>query len=481
MKRQDALCLRSERTESRTRVLPAFLLSRPFFFWTVLCGAVFLWLQAELAGGIFFVALISLILFFSGDVLATLLPFLTLSVLVLQCYDSYELFIGYLPLAILPVLALFFHFIYYRRPFLSGESLKGLLAVSLAVTLGGLGSIGAGEYFSGTGLYYVLGLGIGAVGLYLLFKSALGGAREYDVGKKFSYIMYTAGLFAAFHVFEIYAEGLMAGPLAGKHVWWLTAPLAWSEEVTPWALLLDMLNPAGGKHISFIQAGNNLSTLLLFSLPFPLYLAKKESRWHLASFFLLLLALYASESRGGLLMGGVLAVVCLLVYAVFERGAWRYLYLTLAVFFTVLVLFSLPVVFSRGLSPEREGRVALLLRAWQDFCGAPIFGRGIAAKGNSDLYDGVKGTMTWYHMMIPQIMGSMGLVGVAAYAYLWWGRARTVLKRRRNLFAVTAGLSYLGLFLMSQVNPGEFCPLPYGLLALLLFAVIENEREEKKN
>ena len=75
-------------------------------------------------------------------------------------------------------------------------------------------------------------------------------------------------------------------------------------------------------------------------------------------------------------------------------------------------------------------------------------------------------------MMIPQIFGSMGVVGVLGYGYQLVTRFILVL-RKRSAEAITLGLSYFGLFLMSQVNPGEFCPVPYAIIAVLLFVLSE--------
>ena len=40
------------------------------------------------------------------------------------------------------------------------------------------------------------------------------------------------------------------------------------------------------------------------------------------------------------------------------------------------------------------------------------------------------------------------------------------------------GLSYLGILLMSQVNPGEFCPIPYGMITVILFIFLENGEDK---
>ena len=69
-------------------------------------------------------------------------------------------------------------------------------------------------------------------------------------------------------------------------------------------------------------------------------------------------------------------------------------------------------------------------------------------------------------------IGSFGLLGVAAFGYQFYNRMSTVWKRVTH-FNITLFISYAGLFLMSLVNPGEFCPMPYGLMATLLFIVCD--------
>ena len=84
------------------------------------------------------------------------------------------------------------------------------------------------------------------------------------------------------------------------------------------------------------------------------------------------------------------------------------------------------------------------------------------------------------NMMIPQIIGSMGTLGIVAYTFRLVTQLRLVWQKR-NLMTAMLALSYLGLLLMSQVNPGEFCPLPYGLLATIIFIMIEEEPDAKSN
>ena len=112
-------------------------------------------------------------------------------------------------------------------------------------------------------------------------------------------------------------------------------------------------------------------------------------------------------------------------------------------------------------------------RRWKN----PLFGSGIL--DNTIAYGGYKkaGAMAWYHMMIPQIIGSMGLVGVVAYAYQGFARFKLIFTKKSS-WSLVLGISYLGILMMSQVNPGEFCPLPFELLTVLLFILQERRLEQ---
>ena len=109
----------------------------------------------------------------------------------------------------------------------------------------------------------------------------------------------------------------------------------------------------------------------------------------------------------------------------------------------------------------------------------PLVGTGIL---DDDITYGAynkKGTMPWYHMMIPQIVGSMGLVGVLAYTFQSVGRFKMALKNP-DFWSLCLGISYLGILLMSQLNPGEFVPLPYELLTVVLFILQERRLENER-
>lgn len=41
---------------------------------------------------------------------------------------------------------------------------------------------------------------------------------------------------------------------------------------------------------------------------------------------------------------------------------------------------------------------------------------------------------------------------------------------------LTLAMCYGGLLIMSQVNPGIFCPLPYTLIGTMIFALLDGNR-----
>ena len=117
-------------------------------------------------------------------------------------------------------------------------------------------------------------------------------------------------------------------------------------------------------------------------------------------------------------------------------------------------------------------RVQLFLRGITDFLHNPVFGIGLISQRNSDLFTGVEGSMVFYHNSIAQIMGSMGLVGIAAYGVLMRDRI-ALLRAGKTPFVRALALSYLGMLLISLTNPGEFCPFPNAALMVMVFTLAE--------
>ncbi len=431
--------------------LQNFFESRWFILLSVLLGAVFVVFEKEAYGAIVMLNIGAVALLFCENIISAFTPALVASAFVIKCYDSSSLFLPLWWTALFPVAAIVAYLIIFRKKISIGKSFPGLVAVAIAVTVGGIFTISPAEYFSPSAIYYVVMLGFGMVAAYLLIRSHIKESERYDVFERYVLIMTAVGMFASFVVFEFYLSNLEETLLAGE--------------------------------LANIQWSNNISTIIMFTMPFVLWYARK-----CFAFFPLLLvsygALLLSGSRGAWVMGTVELLICTVVYCILsKRGKVRAVVISLlcAAFAVAIgvIVWKFTEFDNRDIAflPHNDVRIRLIARSFEDFSHNPIFGKGIGNTANSDLYNGKKGTMVWYHMMIPQIVGGLGLVGMFCYGKQIVERLAMIFKKK-DAYVWIVGLSYIGMFLMSQVNPGEFCPLPYELMVVVSFIMIEKYQEK---
>lgn len=448
------------------------LLGSPLFGIVLLILAILVNIfSLEVFGALFFITVICLGLTLCEDTSVTLLPFMMVAAFMCTCYDSFDRFIKFVPLAVPAIACIVYHFVRYKRKFYTGKTFKPLICVAVAVTLGGLGTLPAGDYFRPGALFYTFGLGFGMVGMYLLLKSRYTPDISLDenerrekyerLSKTIAYDFYLLGLLVSAMILVHYAKNISA--------------------------MIE--NP---NLVADFQPRNNFSTFLMFSLPFPFYFtmntAEKRSGGafirfsdlHLLAAALMYGSIVISGSRGGLLFGSVEFIICF-IYCVLVRGKRRlplYLGITAAgvVLITVLagnVMELLDVRIGNGFINGSDTRLNLLLRSIDDFKRNIVFGSGIGNTYNSDLFNHKKGALDWYHMYIAQVIGSFGSVGILAFGYSIATRFSLFLTKT-NVWKMTLGFSYLGVFMMSMVNPGEFSPIPYEIMTVLLFVYLEN-------
>ena len=125
-----------------------------WFMFLVFTGAA--WIvatQAPMEGTITFVLLLCALLLICDNTAVTLLPFSLLCMFVLKEYNSFDRFIKLWWLALPVVPSVLFHLIAYREKPKKSILLYGLVAITVAITLGGLGFITKEEYFTGANLY----------------------------------------------------------------------------------------------------------------------------------------------------------------------------------------------------------------------------------------------------------------------------------------------------------------------------------------
>ncbi|MBP9989459.1 MAG: O-antigen ligase family protein [Ruminococcus sp.] len=430
-----------------------FLMSNAFMVFECLLACVFVVLRgrgndhmaALVYGDVILMCIICIILFICDDLMTTTLPFLLICCISLKCYDSFDIFIKFIYLAPLPVAALLFHFIVYRQPLDFGKTWKGVLAVAVAVSLGGVGKISAAEYFSGTALFYTIGLGIGMLGIYLLMNSHFNWSRQYNMRYRFSIIMMLVGCVCVFMIAHHY--------------------------VMYWGNFLHKMSPV------YFQWRNNVSTILLLTIPFTFFL----SSTYYGCFFVAMLqyvGILFTGSRGGVISGTISVALSLIILVYCDkRNRKKTLIIIASTVFVALTFFMRPLMkfFEPLLARIANGddiREGLISRAIKDFNSNIIFGRGLGYNGNTDIHSTPKFAICWYHSAPFQVIGSFGLVGVVCFLYQFFNRMKVTWERITQ-FNLTLFIAYAGLFLMSLVNPGEFCPVPYGLMATLLFIICD--------
>lgn len=425
--------------------------------------AVFAIFEWNVLGVLVLACIVGITLVICDDLLATFMPFMLVCLVASKCYNSYSIFIQYVPLGIVLIVCLILHFVLYRKKLSFKGSLTGsMLFVSVAVTLGGIGFISKEEYFSGVSLFNIFALGFGMVLLYGIFYTHLNVRKSYSLIEKVTLIMVISGCFASLVTIAFYMVNI--------------------NEVLETRTLL------------YMQWRNNYSTFLMLCIPFA-FLRGNKQPYSIVLGFVFYFCILLTGSRGGLVFGAVEMLMCCALFILYDRRRrLTYISICVCIVFALLIFSSEFISFfgstiDRLLSAingvligeQQEVRYYQYMRGIGDFLKHPIFGTGIGYMGNRDVYAGADFSIAWYHCSPIQIAASFGIVGIAAYSYQFI-RRMILLWKKPTMFNMTVFLSYVSLELMSLVNPGIFSPIPYLLIVTMFFAIVErcNEGEPQE-
>jgi hypothetical protein len=188
-----------------------------------------------------------------------------------------------------------------------------------------------------------------------------------------------------------------------------------------------------------------------------------------------------SQSRGALLFGSFILVLCIVAASFFGDFKGRNRYVALGgIVIAILAFFLLankllPVVqnfLNDGFGDN--GRFELWKTGWERFKEASVFGTGFYGSYINEEWN-FEVMPYMYHNTVIQFLGATGIVGMLAYTY---HRIQTVrmLFHKPTTFKIFAGICILGLLLFSLLDVLFFniYPLFYYSL-LLLFAEREME------
>lgn len=429
-----------------------FLISDWYTVVLFIIGCLVVLTNNEVLGTMLMANIIAFSMMLSDDWLPPLQGIIITFCFAIRCKHSFDDFMQYWYLAIPAGIMILMHFILYKFKFRKGICFYGILATSLAVTLGGLGIITAKEYFSSTSIFYIIMLGFGMLFVYSYMGGALDKKYDYDFSDRFAKMMSSAIIMLSICLVEEYVS--RAGELSG------------------------------GFDILPFQWRNNGSTMLMLAMPFAFYLSAKKFGWFFVG-MLSYAAILFTGSRGGMIFGLVELIICMAVMAILDRRHRPAIIvialLCLAVAFVMrqLLFDMISYTVQRLLSPSENAiRLELIPRGIEDFKANPLFGRGIGYMGNNDVHHNAEFTLCWYHCSPIQVIGSFGVFGVAAYGLLLFLRIKTLAKNF-TFFNIMLFASYIGLEMMSFVNPGIFVPFPYLFLVTIYFVVMERCNSDK--
>ena len=215
----------------------------------------------------FMVTAALLALIFQRSVIYAFLPLMLTSLAVVDWYEFSAADIGkVLPWGIIFLLALVAHFVIYPVPakqIKTGPLFVPLAAYSVIMLICGAGAMDAALFFKGLNVYYRLALGIGALITYFAVVNYLPESKE-ELIRALVAAMLFAGILGIAEMTSVFGRSIASGQTMA------------------------------------IRYRNNISGLMLFTLPFPFYAAVKARRGRTAYFVLGLVlsaAIVLSSSR----------------------------------------------------------------------------------------------------------------------------------------------------------------------------------------
>ena len=356
-----------------------------------------------------------------------------------------NVFYFFIPLPI----AIVTHFIRFRVPFRIGKLFFPQLAVSIALLVGGLGSISLEHYT--IGLVYAILLGVAILFFYFFFYLYAYPPKNVDFKLWIANALNLIGLIIVAQVATRYVQEFEIHSRIGSGV-----SIGWG-------------------------IANNYATILLITLGGTFYLASKSkfSVLYLINAVLQYIVIVISWSRGATLFAVVVLPMFLIALLVgTPKDNRRYmltgLVIVLAVFVGALIALWDPImelvdgILAQGTGVS--GRDKLYQEAVDVFMVNPIFGAGVGFDGI--YYRQETMPMYWFHSTLFQIIGSMGIVGIIAYAWYYYARYR-VMVRKRCIFSVFMIIGMIGFEGYSMIDTGTFVPLPIMFIVILMTLIIE--------
>lgn len=345
------------------------------------------------------------------------------------------------------------HFVLYKPRLKLQKMTIPLALVSMALFIGGIGTISKENYLGG--LTYVITLGILMLFLYVFIMMYLCPPKTADVKK------YTC--------FTIFALGLVIFAQAITLMIRLDLPI---DE-----LMRNVLVCGWGNR-------STLTMTIMISIPFCFYLAY-QSKKAMALFYYLIAFMeysivYIMVARAGMIFS-TFTLLCSIIYTLIKgKNRSQLLYamgITGLIFGTLILVENQPVLdmiarFKNIIeTSDSTGRVELFQLGKKVFLEHPIFGAGVGYIGNVNNSKPPYG-MYWFHNTIIQVAANMGIVGLICYGY-WYIKRAMVMFHNASNFNVILSIAILGFELQNLMDASTFTPFPYVFMILFLTIMLE--------
>lgn len=399
------------------------------------------------------IALLGFVFVFSRDLTPSYLIFFLVCWTPLWKYgEGFDYFLPIFYSLIPTAPAIIFHFVNYPPNRVRGRFFVSLLFVAVACTIGGLTATSAKEYFALPAIYYIFMLGFGMVLFYLI-------AVNYTSFDKRS-------IFFIVRAFVV--------------------PACLSMLIYLLNYLLEIPNYAEGKEfrLLYFQFKNNFGNYLLLGIPLTFYLSVKRSGIRSVFYYVLglmeIATIVISQSRGATMAIAVIAPITLIAMPFMASKKKDKIKFAIWVSLTVIALLAIVFAVRHELKEfldkisikEDESREFLYKLAFENFKKHPIFGVGLQyTNPDFEHYQPQKMAMFWYHSTPMQILGSLGLVGVFAYTAQFFDRLAVLFKNSKFNFFVA--LSFAGFEAYQIVNPGDFTPVPFVFMLMMLLSLAD--------
>ncbi len=310
---------------------------------------------------------------------------------------------------VLVAIGLILNYFIYKPKLMFGKFLLGLIVLGIAIILSGIG-------YKSDNYFIQLIFSFCCVGAFILLYVSISSSASVDfhnIARLFLYL----GLFLSLQLIVYYCvqDNILDSFLS-------------KDSNVGWGI------------------SNNIALMLLFTMPFALYLATQNRRvlcvLYLLTFILELLCIVFTYSRGAV-VAMIIGIIIMIPFIIIEVVNKKTFYISLSTILCFICLFVLIFCFSHKTEAARifeiltsldihngNGRYEIYKKCLQNLKEYKIFGKGIFSQFNGDNYGNT--SYVWGHSTITQTASTMGGFGLLSIFFHFGQKYYVLLKNATN-------------------------------------------------